>query len=175
MMYRKPDADGRYPLSMQEYEALRTIFGCVNALDDDNERLKARCQLIKGGWRDMRLLATTARRLMENLLCTVPAKKLLSIRRELQHTICEIKVKPVAMNSDSIVYVSQDALLRVCNRAMQENCYLCDKSHREARQHCDLYKDVQACFPYDFEQSVDCPFSGMKGLTARPAQEVMLE
>lgn len=164
-MIRKPDEDGRYPLSMREYEALRTIFGCVNALDDDHETLKARCKLFKGGWRDLRMLAAVSKRLMEKLLCTVPRKKLLTIQRELQHTICEVKIKPIAApHRENMVCVSEDAMIRVCNRAMQDNCYLCDKTHKEAKRSCELYRDVQACFPYDFNESTDCPFAGMSGL-----------
>lgn len=165
-MSRRPDEDGRYALSMQEYKALRTIFGCVNALDDDHEILKARCKLIKGGWRDLRMLTAVSKRLMEKLLCTIPGKKLLVIKRELQNTICEVKLRPVATGSqrDGMVYVSEDAMLRVCNRAMQDYCYLCDKTHKEARRSCQLYRDIQACFPYDFDDSLDCPFAGMCGL-----------
>jgi len=167
-MIRNPDQDGRYPLSMREYEALRTIFGCVNALDDDHETLKARCRLFKGGWRDLRMLAAVSKRLMEKLLCTIPAKKLLVIRRELSNTICEVKLKPIASpRHDDCVYVSQEALLRVCNRAMQDNCYLCDRSHKEAKRGCELYKDIQACFPYQFDDSSDCPFSGMSGMEVK--------
>ena len=51
MMHQRPDEDGRYPLSMKEYTALRTLFGAVNALDSDT--LKERCKLFPGGWRDL--------------------------------------------------------------------------------------------------------------------------
>lgn len=166
MMMRKPDEQGRYPLSTDEYQALRTLFGCVNALDDDHKTLKARCELIQGGWRDMRLLTSLSKKLMENLLTTVPSKKLLQISRELHRTICEVKIKPpIGMkSSDSCVYVNEDALLRIISRAMSMNCYLCDKTQKDAKRTCSLYKDIQSLFPYEFDDFDECPLAGASEL-----------
>ena len=65
-MRGRADEDGRYPLSTREYEALRTVFGAVNALD--TETLRDRCGLFRYGWRNMRLAASLLRKVMEGLL-----------------------------------------------------------------------------------------------------------
>jgi len=162
-MRYQPDADGRYPLSMQEYTALRTLFGAVNALDSDT--LKDRCKLFPGGWRDLRCAYTLCKKVMENLLFTVPAKKLVSMRRELTHTICEVKIKPPTSSTEDTVMVSRRALIDLINRAIYMDCMFCEKNAKECKR-CQLYKDMNACFPYELLDPQDtlCPFAGVSKL-----------
>lgn len=74
-MWRKPDEDGRYPLSHAEYQALRSIFGAKNALEQTHHDLERRVRLIPGGWRDFRLVMTLIDKLMAAVLGTIPQKK----------------------------------------------------------------------------------------------------
>ena len=163
MMHQRPDEDGRYPLSMKEYTALRTLFGAVNALDSDT--LKERCKLFPGGWRDLRCAYTLCQRLMEKLLCTIPAKKLLSMRRELTHTICEVKIRPLSSSESDSVMLDRKALIDLINRAIYMDCMLCQKTVKECK-HCPLFKTIDACFPYDLIDPKDelCPFAGVSRL-----------
>lgn len=167
MMRHQPDENGRYPLSMQEYTALRTLFGAVNALDSDT--LKDRCRLFPGGWRDLRCAQALSRKVMENLLCTVPAKKLLSMRRELTHTICEVKIKPPASSTQDTVMISRKALVDLINRAVYMDCLLCEKTAKECKR-CTLYQAINACFPYELLDPQDelCPFAGVSKLEDDP-------
>ena len=164
-MRHEPDEDGRYPLSTREYDALRTVFGAVNALDIDT--LKDRCGLIKNGWRDIRLAHSLLKRVMQELLCTVPAKKLMTIRTELKHTVCELKVKPPSsMSLGGSVYVDHQALVKLAERAISMDCLFCDKDAKQGKR-CPLYKALNACFPYELCEPTDekCPFAGVSRLT----------
>lgn len=164
-MRHEPDEDGRYPLSTKEYEALRTVFGVVNALDSDT--LKERCALIKNGWRDIRLAHTLLRRVMEELLCTIPAKKLMAIHTELKHTVCELKVKPPSgIGRGGCVYVDHKAFITICERAISMDCLFCEKDAKAGKR-CPLYKALNACFPYELCEPEDtrCPFAGVSRLT----------
>ena len=163
-MRYEADEDGRYPLSSREYEALRTLFGAVNALDTEN--LKNRCKLIKNGWRNLRLAQTLLKRLMEQILTTVPLKKLVSIQKELRYTVCEIKIRPPVEDKNcGTVYVKQEAMVRLADRAINMDCCVCEKSAKECKR-CQLFQDLNACFPYELWEPEDtlCPFAGVTSL-----------
>lgn len=163
-MINQPDSDGRYPLSGREYGALKTMFGAVNALD--TEELDSRCKLQPNSLRDIHAAKALLQKSLFNLLDTVPLKKLGAIRKELQNTYCILKTKPVGGGaSDHTVYVDQKALIRLMERAISMDCFLCEKSVKEGRK-CPLYRDLSACFPYNLDDSGDvlCPFAGVSSL-----------
>lgn len=158
------DTDGRYPLSTREYTALRLLFAAVHAFSDTE--LKERCGLIPGAWRDMRCVHTLSDKLLTNLLDTIPAKKLLALKRELQNTYCEIKIKGASNTTENdCVYVSHQAIVRLIDRAMQMECIFCEKTCAECKK-CALFQDIAACFPYEITDSSDslCPFAGLSGM-----------
>ena len=161
----KQDEDGRYALSSREYTALQQLFGLVHA--SNNETLKARLQLIPGGWRDMRLIAAKSQALLEALFATVSFKKLHSIQRELNNTICEVKIKAPSGHSKDHVFISRTALVRLMERAIYTDCYLCEKTIKECKQ-CPLYQDLNDCFPYELAEPENplCPFDGVSHLSA---------
>lgn len=166
MIQKDTSPNGRYQLSSREYAALRTVFGAVNAYSTCGGELKNRASLFSGGWRDMRMLEERSKTLLEKLMKTIPQNQLYTLSRELRQTICEVKVKPVSMPKDSgLILVSQDALLRLVDRAVQMDCMFCEKNCKEGRK-CQLYQDVQACFPYEFSPSKDdkCPLAGVTGV-----------
>ena len=163
-MLRK-DEDGFYPLSVREYAALRQMFGFVNVMDED--ALKERLKTIPSGWRDMRMMAAVSKHLVHELLTTVPIKKRLSIQSELRNTVCEIKFKPPSSKMEDCVVISRKALVRLMERAIDMDCLFCDKSLNECKR-CTLYKDLNACFPYELAEPTDnkCLFAGVSGLEA---------
>lgn len=164
MMKRQPDENGRYPLSSREYEALRTLFGAINALNTD--ALNDRLELVDFSHEDL----SVARRLMQGvstgLLGTVPLNKLLVIKKELRDTVCELRIRPVTGDKQTdCVYVDQNALARLADRAIQMDCLLCEKSAQEGRR-CPLFRDLNACFPYELDHPGDatCPFAGVSSV-----------
>lgn len=163
MIYNS-DADGRYPLSTKEYEALRLLFASKAAFE--NTALKDRLQTIPGAWRDMRCVWAKVDKLLTRLLDTIPLKKLLALKRELKNTYCEMRIKGASnTTSNDCVYVSHQAIVRLIDRAMDMQCGLCEKSAEDCRK-CQLFQDIAACFPYEIVMPKDslCPFAGLWGL-----------
>ena len=165
-MRMQPDSDGRYPMDIREYSALCMFVGTVHALEAHREELKDRLKLIPGGWRDMQLITTLADKLFKNVLGTVPVKKLKTMQRELPHMICETKINPALKNQhlDDVI-IGLDALKKIVDRAMSIDCWACDKNKCDGRK-CDLFKDVDACFPFELvgENDNKCPLAGRLSL-----------
>jgi len=161
-MRTKADADGRYPLSSREYVALCCLMGTLHALTQNKEELKDRLHLFNGGWRDIQLAASALDRTFNRLLETIPLKKLLSIRREMRYMVCETKLNPAAKNpAGDEIFITNDVLRGLVNRAIAMDCTFCEKSASECRR-CELFKDVEACYPYELTKpgSALCPLAG---------------
>lgn len=159
--YRRPDADGRIALSGREYTALRAIYGAVNALELYHGELERRCRGIKYGWRDLRCLVKLSERVLEEVLRTVPTKKLMQMKKDLEHTVCEVKTQGVVGQSqDDYMYVSDQKIVDLCKAATNITCFGCGIAQKDAKRHCQLYRTIQEVFPYDFDENgAGCPFA----------------
>lgn len=164
MRYDKK-VDGGYPLSMKEYDALRTLFGAVSALDSAS--LKPRLDaLYPGSWEELISTKDKLMELMEKLLESIPLRKLEAIRRELKQTVWEVKIKPPSeVKREPCVYVPQKAVVRLIQRSIQLECLLCDKCAEDGLK-CPLYNDINDCFPYELIEPGDklCAFAGVSKL-----------
>lgn len=170
-MLRNPDEQGRYPLSMREYEAIRMMFAAVSALDCDT--LHERSDLIPGLWDDIKKTRDDMMTATEKLLGTVPAKKLTAMQHELKHTVCKIEIRPPSKEAGrDYLYIPRVAFVELLQRAIQLDCMLCDKTIQECKK-CKLYKNIDACFPYLLDEPTDklCPFAGVSRLEVRPRDE----
>lgn len=158
--YRQADNEGRIPLSYKEYTALRTIFGAVNALEQYHDVLHRRCEGIPHGWRDLRCLVRLSEILLEKILRTIPRKRLLALKTELDNTVCEVKVKGVTgERHDECIYVPTQSIVNLAQAATAVQCFGCQRTQEDARRHCQTYKDVQAILPYEFDECGRCPFA----------------
>lgn len=158
----RDDGNGRYALSYREYAALRSLFGAKNALVQNYKEIEDRVRLIPNGWRDLNMIMKVLDKLVLALLRTVPTEKLIAIKRELECTYCELKVRnSLTTLPDSCTYVPEGALMNIVNELAEIKCFGCDKTHKDARKTCQLYKDIQACYHYEFEKCGDCPFSDL--------------
>lgn len=157
--YRKRDENGRIPLSFNEYEAMKTIFSAFNAVALYHGRLERRCKEYSGGWRDMRLLVKLSEKVMEGLLMTVPLKKLVQIRKELENSYCVLRTKGASgVDSDGFMYVREQTINELC-QAATEYCFACEKTHKQAKSGCRLYANIQSICNFEFEDCDECPFS----------------
>ena len=160
-MWKKPDEDGRYPLSYNEYQALRAIFGAKNALEQTHKQLEQRVRLIPGGWRDFKLIMAVLDKLLNAVLRTIPAKKLVQIRSELSRTICEIKLQGVTggLPDDKLLtVVPQGALETVVNESMTMKCFACERCDYKR---CELFKAIDSLYNYDFPTPKTCPLADL--------------
>lgn len=153
----------RQPLSAMEYYSLRLIFGLVSGLDTHAHDLERRLKTIDGGWRDWRMLLTVGEKLMRKILATVPEKKLRMISLELKHTTCEVKVHgPSDADPNMYTYVPQAEMDRVCGKAVEAECYMCEKLGGNARA-CQLRKDIMSLYMFDLpkiQNKQPCYFAG---------------
>jgi hypothetical protein len=156
--------EGGYPLSMEEYDALRQMMGAVSALDRDT--LKSRCELIPEAWDKLVRARNDLMWILEQLFGTIPARKLLSIRRELQYTQCVVRIRPPSESDPKDhIYIDQHAFKRILERAIKMDCMFCDQTIKQCKR-CQLYKDICDCFPYELSEPTDtlCPFAGIHKL-----------
>lgn len=163
-MLRQPDSDGRYPLSGNEYYALREIFGIISAFETSHGYLKERAQLKPGTYRDMMLVLKKSQHVLTELLRTIPAKKLGQIMAELKHTFVNVEVRPergVMPKQTDYVYVPAKALDDLIERVMDVECFACDKRGREIKK-CPLRSMIEDTFPYDIPEPDNdgCKFCG---------------
>lgn len=157
--YKAKDSDGRTPLSAREYEALKNIFVAFNALTLHHKELERRCKSYKNGWRNLRLLVKYSDIVMQSVLNTIPTKKLIQIEKELKNTVCILKTQGVTgIDADGYMYVPENAMIDLCDTITGIVCFGCEKTHKEARRHCDTYKKIQQIFGYEFDECGSCPF-----------------
>jgi hypothetical protein len=143
------------------------MFAAVTALDC--EQIHERCDLIPGLWDKIIHAKDEMFEASEELLKTIPARKLLAINHELQYTVCRIEIKPPSKEAGrDYLYVSRKSFVELLQRAIQLDCLLCDKTVEECKK-CKLYKNIDACFPYLLEEPNDklCPFAGVSKLEVR--------
>lgn len=160
----KPDKDGRWPLSWWEYYALRELFAAVDGFGRTAKDLEKRARSIPGGCRDLRMLRAVSAKLMRNILETVPVRKLEQIRMELEHSEMILRVRPVNPQKeeydDNLTYVPQQALERICRKAIELECFCCEKKGKEAKK-CQLRNDIQETYMFEYpDGGKECPFSG---------------
>ena len=149
------------PLSNKEYYALLHIFGIVNILDDCLPKLRKRLELIDAQ-ADMELVQARFERVMAQILTTIEPKKLMAIRKDLDHIVCECRVAYDWAKRDEreFTYCPTEAIDRLVERVMMWECLSCDKSAKEAKK-CPVFKDIDACFSWDQAPNGDaCPYAG---------------
>ena len=160
-MLKNADPDGRYKLSYREYTALRNIFGVKNALLLNYRELESRSRSVKNGWRDLRMLMAVLDKYLLAILRTIPTDKLKALKAELEKTYCELRVEGPMGKAlpESCVYVPETDLEDVVTKAMDYQCFGCNKTHRAAKRDCPIYKTYQNLYHYEFEDCVGCPFA----------------
>lgn len=151
------------PMTNREYYSFRNLMGMVNNFDAYSSDLRTRCGMIEGGWRDMMLIAKKAELLMQKIMYTIPDKKLISMKKDLKHMVCEVRVAYDYAKRDDreFTYCPTEAIDRLVSRVLSWECLSCDKNAKEAKK-CPVYKDISACYPWEIAQQGDrCPMAGM--------------
>lgn len=149
---KEKDADGRVPVSITEYEGLRTLFGVISMIPVVETKLQERVKSIPTAWRDLRLMGRLSEKLLDGLLVTVPARKLLSMRSELGRTRIIMTLNP---SGDPMDYtVSEEAVVNLVKAACDVKCFGCT----ECRWwDCPTYKAVRDVLPYELPKCNGCP------------------
>lgn len=149
------------PLSNKEYYALLHVFGIVNILDECLLLLRKRLELIDAQ-ADMELVQARFERVMAQILTTIEPKKLIAIRKDLDHIVCECRVAYDWAKRDEreFTYCQTEAIDRLVARVMNWECLSCDKCAKDAKK-CPVFKDFDACFPWENPPKGDmCHWAG---------------
>lgn len=155
----------RWHMSYQEYLAYQELCALVGTIGNLSKRLEKRLRAVPGGWRDARMLDAVSASLVARLCDTIPAEKLLAIRREIKHTQVYIRTRPDygAKSKDDVTYVNEEALDRLVQRVMEMECHLCMKNRAEAKR-CPIRKDIEAVYHFGLEvgkKDEGCPLAGL--------------
>lgn len=160
---RRADSDGRFALSQREYYALRQLFGFAAAFSCEKSELKKRITTVPDGEKDAKDICDISHRLIKNILRTVPLKKLNQIMRELNNTrvVVEVKRSVCPETDDNLTYVPQRALERITRKAVEIECFCCEKSAADIKK-CQLRKDIESTYMFEYpSKENECPFAGM--------------
>lgn len=155
------DEEKRMPLSNKEYYALLRVFGIVNILDVCLPILKKRLELA-GVQLEMELEQAKFEGFMARVLKTVEPKKLIAMRKDLDHIVVECKVAYDYAKKDDreFTYCPTEAIDRLVERVIMWECLSCDKTAKEAKK-CPICKDFAACFPWENPPKGDmCHWAG---------------
>lgn len=149
------------PLSNKEYYALLHVFGIVNILDECLPILRRRLELVDAKT-DMDLVQAKFEEFMDRVLKTIEPKKLISMRKDLDHIVCECRVAYDYAKRDEreFTYCPTEAIDKLVYRVMNWECLACDKNAKEAKK-CPIFNDFDACFSWDQAPKGDaCPWAG---------------
>ena len=156
-MLREPDADGRYPLSGREYEALQMIMAALSCLAKVDELIPRIKEAVPYGYRDYKMIMKRLESLEEAIMMTIPIKKLIMIREELKFIRLKTFYGGILGKQDGgMAFVSADALLDLLDRMVGMECLLCEKKGK-AVKHCPVRKIMTELMPYDVDPRADKP------------------
>lgn len=164
-MLGKPDAQGKYPLSGNEYYAIRLLFAAISSFETEADYLKDRANLKPGVWRDIKLIQAKTLHILDELLHTVPIKKIAQMKTEIRNTFITVDVRPIRdMNPPKrpdYVYIKASAIDSLIERVMDVECFACEKRGREIKK-CKLRETIEDTFPYDIPEPNNecCKFCG---------------
>lgn len=153
----------RVMLSGREYAGLQTLFAMVSAYTAGLGALEKRGELA-GCWEDLQRVGTLAQECLDKVLLTIPNKKLMQIRTELENIRLHIKIEPEWAISKvrGFSYVPTDTLNNLLNHLCQTECLLCNKTAVQARK-CPHRKTIEDALPHTVEgkERESCKFSDM--------------
>lgn len=145
-------------MNREEYISIRRLFGAFSTYVQYYEQMKKRAQMgPRWLWRDLRMLAVVWQRVLHGLCQTMPEDKLKTLHSELDHIQIEVYVKnPVTggKRHDGNLYVPEDAMCRLIDKAMSMECFGCTKCGADVKK-CPLRKDINALYPYEIPRRKD--------------------
>ena len=171
-LYR--DQDGHYPLMSREWMQLKTLFTAVMEMEGAQNVLKERMQLTPGVWQRFRTAQSFMKYVEEEILKTIPSKKLIAMSHEMHNTEIIFRSKNAPTQLKNIVYVEKECFETLVNRCVAQDCFACEKTMRQARK-CEIRTAIMDCLHYEIPRSGDdeeCEFAGMY---AMPTEDELAE
>ena len=147
-------------LTASEREALVRLSVALEILIGEPKHLTARAALVPGAKRDMAMMASRIRKLMEGFTATIPPEQLLIYRRALQMASYTVGVRRPGEPRDEkdygiwLPWEVMNVLLQGCH----DHCMMCDLDKGQRRA-CPLKKALDT-IPNDQpdRSDGDCPY-----------------
>ena len=156
MLQPAENEPGRYKMTGKRYQAFLRLFAAVSALNEIEPELWELLGLVKMGRCDFCNAAKKLDRISQDLLESVPTKKLLAMRRELKAVRVYLRIGPDASPArcEQVVYVPEDALINLLNQIVQMHCWCCEKKDKEVKR-CEWLQLMDAVLPYSPDPELD--------------------
>ena len=159
---KEPDADGRYPLYVNEYEGIKAIAGAYDQFIKKTKPLNDRVK-VAGLSEEWDRVKEDMNTILTKLCTTIPAKKLEMIRKDMSHAEVYLKVTNICSKDshDTFRYVDERDVDALLDRISEYECWCCEKKGSDYKG-CSLYKAIDSLHPYEFKEQSNklCPFAG---------------
>lgn len=142
----------RFPVTNEEYQALRCLFGCISVFQVCRDRgIEKRMKRI-GAWRWYRLAQSFTEKAADAFLRSIPPKKLQSIYKDVQSIRMDIYVDGVTgqRRHGRSFFVEEDALNKIAERACVSDCTFCTKKGQDVKR-CELRRALIDIVPWDIK------------------------
>lgn len=143
----------RAPLTGREYAALESLFAAISHFQTLNPMLEKRSRQVPGLWRDMRMVDTKTRQILDGILSTVPENKLRHVLADCKNARLYIKIEPpgsVNTVTMGFSYVPTKTLNELLCYVCEHECLMCNKTAVEARK-CPVRKMLDNALPHDIQ------------------------
>lgn len=154
-MIGRPDAEGKYPLSGNEYYAVREIFAVISAFESSMGYLRDRAKLTPGTWRDMNLVLKLSQKIIDVLLRSIPTKKLVQIKSDISRTVVSVEVRQPhatgAPKDPDFVCIPAPTLDYLIGIVMDIECFACERRGREIKK-CPIRPAIEDTFPFEIPE-----------------------
>lgn len=139
----------QYPIIRANREHIESLFGLFAAVSEFEKAFAVmpdRFKAIPNGKRDIRMLITVLDRVVQDLCCTYPTEKLVSIKRMLPHMKYKTQFGATVsqIGKDECIIQSQD--LDVIANYAHEQCKLCIEQNC---RRCKLGKVLDKVYTHD--------------------------
>lgn len=134
----------------EHIESLFGLFAAVSEFEKAQKVMPSRFEAIPYGKRDIRMLSVRLDKIVDDLCCTYPVEKLISIRRMLPHMSYKTHFGATASQIDEDECIIHYPDLDILAKYAHEQCKICiDQNCRR----CKLGKVLDRVYTYDREES----------------------
>lgn len=141
----RPDEQGRRMPNRQENALMLDLMLVRNTLARNSEAARERLKASPHGWRDLRLLWYLVNKVQEELLSTVPDKRIAYYNQMARHGQVIIDI-PGPIPRGRHILITDDHLAAITEAAMRGECALCLKEGKEA-QRCPIRQALMEVAP----------------------------
>lgn len=158
------DADGRLPMNSREYQDFLLFVGFADTALQSADKLERRAKLArKGTWRDMRMMATVAKRVAQALFDTIPKRKQKIVHAEMERMVTAVTIQPPndlpQKKFPNYTTVPARELEWLIKYSLQWECLGC-QLEGAAQRRCEFRKHLESLYLFDIEdvRAGECPF-----------------